>query len=65
MGTTPPAQTFLVPGGSASTGAGFVIDTTRGWAYGTAITVACTTGVADDDTGAPGANACIIDIGCA
>ena len=65
VGTTTPVLTFVVPGNADSDGAGFVWNNTIGYAFGTAITVACTTGVADNDTGAPGANACIVNIGYA
>lgn len=63
VGTTTPVLTFLVPGNADSDGAGFVWNNDIGWAFGTAISVACTTGVADADTGAPGANACLINVG--
>lgn len=65
VGTTTPVLTFMVPANADSDGAGFVWNNTIGFAFGTAITVACTTGVADADTGAPGANACILNIGFA
>lgn len=65
VGTTTPVLTFVVPGNADSDGAGFVWNNPIGLAFGTAITVACTTGVADNDTGAPGANACIVNIGYA
>ena len=65
VGTTTPVLTFVVPGNADSDGAGFVWNNDIGFAFGTAITVACTTGVADNDTGAPSANACIINIGYA
>ena len=54
---------FLVPGNADSDGAGFVWNNTIGMAFSTAISVACTTGVAANDTGAPGANACIVNVG--
>lgn len=65
VGTTTPVLTFVVPGNADSDGAGFVWNNVMGFAFGTAITVACTTGVADADTGAPGVNACIVNIGYA
>lgn len=65
VGTTTPVLTFAVPGNADSDGAGFVWNNEIGFAFGTAISVACTTGVADNDTGAPGANACIINLGYA
>jgi hypothetical protein len=65
VGTTTPVLTFLVPGNADSDGAGFIWNNDIGFAFGTAITVACTTAVADADTGAPGANACLINVGYA
>ena len=65
VGTTTPVLTFVVPGNADSDGAGFVWNNPIGFAFATAICVACTTGVADNDTGAPGANACVINIGYA
>lgn len=65
VGSTTPVLTFVVPGNADSDGAGFIWDNPIGFAFGTAITVACTTGVADADTGAPGANECIVNVGYA
>ena len=65
VGTSTPVLTFIVPGNADSDGAGFIWNNEIGYAFGTAISVACTTGVADADTGAPGANACVINIGYA
>lgn len=65
VGTTTPVLTFLVPANADSDGAGFVWNNTIGFAFGTAITVACTTAIADNDTGAPGANACLVNVGFA
>lgn len=63
VGTTTPVLTFVVPANADSDGAGFVLEKTYGWTFDTAISVACTTGVADADTGAPGANDCVINLG--
>jgi hypothetical protein len=65
VGTTTPVLTFVVPGNADSDGAGFMWNNDIGFAFGTAITVACTTGVADNDTGAPGANDCLVNVGYA
>lgn len=65
VGTTTPVLTFLVPGNADSDGAGFVWNNDIGFAFGTAITVACTGAVADNDTTAPSANACIVNVGYA
>ena len=63
VGTSTPVLTFVVPANADSDGAGFIWNNTIGFAFGTAISVACTTGVADADTGAPGANDCVINVG--
>lgn len=63
VGSTTPVLTFVVPANADSDGAGFIWNNEIGFAFGTAITVAATTGVADADTGAPGANDCVINIG--
>jgi hypothetical protein len=63
VGTTTPVLTFVVPANADSDGAGFVWNHSIGFAFSTAITVACTTAVADADTGAPGANDCVINVG--
>lgn len=58
VGTTTPVLTYYLP----ATG-GFTLDIPCGYAFATAITAAATTGVADNDTGAPGANEVIVNIG--
>jgi hypothetical protein len=63
VGSTTPVLTYVVPGNADSDGAGFVWNNDIGFAFNTAISVACTTGVADADTGAPGANDCVINLG--
>ena len=54
---------FMVPANADSDGAGFVWNNSIGAAFGTAISAAVTTGVASTDTGAPGANACVVVVG--
>lgn len=57
VGTTVPDLTLLLPTQGDANGAGLVIDFgDRGLAFDTAITIAATTGIADGDSGAPGAN---------
>lgn len=63
VGTTVPDLTFPVP--ASTTGAGFTLSIPNGIAFGTAITIAATTGVADADSGAPGANEVIVNLGYA
>ena len=65
VGTTTPVLTFPVPSSGSTSGGGFVLSIPNGIAFGTAITVAATTGIADNDAGAPAANACVINIGYA
>lgn len=62
VGTSTPVLTFPVPGNNDSDGAGFVFVIPQGIAFGTAISVAATTGIADADTGAPAANACTVQV---
>ena len=63
VGTSTPVLTLPVPSNADSDGSGFTVSIPQGLAFDTAISVACTTGVADADTGAPGANDCIINLG--
>ena len=63
VGTSTPVLTFVVPANADSDGAGFIWNNTIGFAFSTAISAAVTTGVADNDTGAPGANDCIVNVG--
>lgn len=65
VGTTTPVMTFALPTQGDTNGTGFTLAIPNGIAFGTAITVAATTGVADSDTGAPGANEVIVNIGYA
>ncbi len=64
VGTTVPDLTFPVPANS-TTGAGFVLSVPNGIAFSTAITIAATTAVGDADSGAPGANEVIVNMGYA
>jgi hypothetical protein len=62
VGSSTPVLTFPVPGNNDSDGGGFTLSIPSGIIFDTAICVACTTGVAAADTGAPAANACIVNI---
>ena len=62
VGTTAPVATFFLPPSGASP---LKFDSTAGLHFTTAITAAATTGVADSDTGAPGANEVVVLIGYA
>ena len=61
VGTTTPVLTLALPGNSTDDISG-VFSIPQGIAFGTAITVAATTGVADNDTGAPAANDVIVNV---
>ena len=65
VGTTVPDLTFPLPTQGDTNGAGFTLSIPNGIAFGTAITVAATTGIADNDSGAPGANAVVLNCGYA
>jgi hypothetical protein len=61
VGTTAPAMTLPIPGNSSDDVAANALGG-HGITFGTAICVAATTGVADNDTGAPGANEVVINV---
>ena len=65
VGTTVPDLTFPIPTQGDTNGAGFMLSIPNGIAFSTAITIACTTGIATADTGAPAANACVVNMGYA
>jgi hypothetical protein len=62
VGTTTPVMTLPVPGNNDTDGAGFYLNFPVGVVFDTAICAAATTAVADNDTGAPGANALIVQV---
>lgn len=61
VGTTTPVITLGLPGNTSDDISG-VFSTAYGIKFDTAITVAATTGIADNDTGAPGANEVVVNI---
>jgi len=65
VGTTVPDITFPLPTQGDANGAGFTFTIPNGIAFSTGITIAATTGVADNDNGAPGANEVVVNIGYA
>jgi len=65
VGTTVPDLTFPLATQGDTNGAGFTLSIPNGIAFGTAITVAATTGIADADSGAPGANQVVVNLGFA
>jgi len=63
VGTTVPALTVGIPGNATDDVAGvFSVPFPGGAAFGTALTIAATTLVADNDATAPGANDVIVDL---
>lgn len=65
VGTTTPTHTFVMHTNGDTNGSGFFIQVPMGIPFSTGICVACTTGLADNDTGAPGVNDVIVHIGFA
>lgn len=63
VGTTVPDLTFAIPTQGDTNGAGFTLSVATGIVFSTAITIAATTGVADNDSTAPGANEVIVNLG--
>lgn len=61
VGTTTPVMTIPIPGNSTDDVTG-LFASTMGIQFDTAICVAATTGIADNDTGAPGANEVVVNI---
>lgn len=55
VGTTTPVMTIPIPANASDATAGWIGFGDVGVAFDTAISIACTTGLADNDTGAPGA----------
>ena len=62
VGTTTPVLTYPIPTLGDTNGTGVQVSIPNGAEFGTAITAAVTTALADNDTGAPGANACVINV---
>jgi len=65
VGTTVPDLTFPLATQGDTNGAGFTLSIPNGISFGTAITIAATTGIADADSGAPGANEVVVMLGFA
>ena len=62
VGTTTPVITIAIPGNASDDVSGAFNVGGLGIAFSTAICIAATTGVADNDTGAPGANECLVNV---
>jgi hypothetical protein len=65
VGSTAPDLTIPIPSHGDTNGAGVQINIPMGLAFGTAITIAATTGIGDSDSGNPGANEVVVAIGYA
>lgn len=64
VGTTTPVMTFVIPTQGDTNGSGFNIEFgAAGISFDTGLCVAATTALADNDTGAPAANACVVNLG--
>lgn len=63
VGTTVPDLTFPIPTTGDTNGAGFTVSIPNSLPFTTALTIAATTGLADNDSGAPGANEVIVNMG--
>ena len=61
-GTGTPFARYLIPYGASSSGGGFNVSNINGDAYSTGIVMCITTGIADNDTGAPTANQFIVNV---
>jgi hypothetical protein len=62
VGSTTPVITIAIPGNTSDDVSGVFNVGGLGIGFGTAITVAATTGIADADTGAPSANDSLVNI---
>lgn len=65
VGTGTPVLTFPIATQGTTNGAGFMLQVPNGIAFSTGISIGASTGIADADTGAPGANEVIVNIGYA
>lgn len=61
VGTTTPVMTIPIPGNSTDAVTGFMLGA-MGIEFSTAISIAATTGLADNNTGAPAANALVATV---
>lgn len=61
-GTDIPVARYLIPFGTSSAGGGFNVSNINGDVYPGGVSMCITTGIADNDTGAPAANAYIVNV---
>ena len=62
IGSTVPDITIPIPGGASADVTGVLGVPGAGCLFNTGLTIAATTGIAETDTGAPGANEVIVNI---
>ncbi len=65
IGTGTPVLTFPIATQGDTNGAGFTLSIPNGIAFATGISIGASTGIADNDTGAPGANEVVCNLGFA
>lgn len=61
-GSGTPQARYAIPFGASSSGGGFNVSNINGDAYGVGIVMCITTGIADNDTGAPAATTYIVNL---
>lgn len=61
-GSGTPQARYMIPFGASSSGGGFNVSNINGDAYGLGIVMCVTTGIADNDTGAPAASTFIVNV---
>ena len=61
-GSGTPIARYMIPFGTSSSGGGFVTPNINGDAYVNGVTMCITTGIADNDTGAPAATTYIVNV---
>jgi len=61
-GTGTPYARYMIPFGASSSGGGFNVSNINGDAYSSSIVMCITTGIADNDTGAPAASTYIVNL---
>lgn len=62
VGTTVPKLTFAIPAQFDNNGGGFTLSIPEGIYFATGLVIAATTGVADNDTGAPGTKEVVVNL---
>jgi len=65
IGTGTPVLTLPIPSQGDTNGAGFMLQVTNGIEFSAGISIGASTGIADSDTGAPGTNEVVVNLGFA